>query len=84
MESRRVSKRPWTADDIAKLKSMARRFSTGEIARRLDRGVSATVMKAHGLGLSLRLKPKRGSGLPDLREGTSGFVDNPATEDVGT
>jgi hypothetical protein len=37
-----VSKRPWIADDIAKLKSMARRVSTVEIAKELGRGVSAT------------------------------------------
>ena len=80
-----MNKRPWTADDIAKLKSMARRVLTEEIAKALGRGVSATVMKAHGLGLSLRLKPKRGSGLPDLRDDrTSGLVENSLTEDVGT
>jgi hypothetical protein len=62
-----VNKRPWTADDIARLRSMARWYPTVQIAMELDRGVSATVMKAHVLGLSLRLKPKRGSGQPDLR-----------------
>ena len=80
-----MNKRPWTTDDIAQLKSMARRVSTVEIAKQLGRGVSATVMKAHGLGISLRLKPKQGSGLPDLRnDTTSGFGDNPIAEDVGT
>jgi hypothetical protein len=60
--------------------SMARRLPTAQIARELNRGVSATVMKAHGLGLSLRLKPKRGSGQPDLR---IGFADRKTTEDAG-
>jgi hypothetical protein len=60
-------KKRWTDDDIAKLKNMARRYSTHHIASELGRGMSATVMKAHQLGISLRLKPKKGSGLVDLR-----------------
>ena len=59
-------RRPWTPDDIAKLKSMARRFPSARIARELRRGLPATVMKAHTLGISLRLKPKRGSGREDI------------------
>jgi hypothetical protein len=41
----KVKSRPWTTDDIAKLKSLARRLPTVEIANELGRGVSATVMK---------------------------------------
>jgi hypothetical protein len=55
-------RRRWTEDDIAKLASLARRRPTMEIAKELGRGYAATVMKAHELGISLRLKPKRGSG----------------------
>jgi hypothetical protein len=62
---------------VAKLREMARRLPTVQIASELERGVSATVMKAHGLGISLRLKPKRGSGQPDLRnDPTSNFADS--------
>jgi hypothetical protein len=72
-----MSRRPWTPDDVAKLRAMARRLPTVQIAKELGRGVSATVMKAHVLGISLRLKPKRGSGQPDLRtDPTSNFADS--------
>jgi hypothetical protein len=60
--------RPWTEEDIEKLRSMARRYPTKAIARELGRGVPATVMMAHSLRISLRLKPKKGSGICDLRE----------------
>jgi hypothetical protein len=60
-------RRPWTDDDIAKLQSMARRYPTKQIAKELGRGVPATIMMAHTLRISLRLKPKKGSGLSDLR-----------------
>jgi hypothetical protein len=46
--------RPWTADDIAKLKSLARRATRQEIAEKLGRSVSATSVKAHKLKLSLK------------------------------
>ena len=39
-------RRPWTPDDIAKLKSMARRFPSARIARELRRGLPATVRAA--------------------------------------
>jgi hypothetical protein len=54
-------RKPWTYEDISKLKSMAQRFPTAQIAQELGRGISATVMKAHELQLSLRMKPKKGS-----------------------
>ena len=50
-----------TADDIAKLKDMARKLPTAQIAAELGRGRSATIVKAHELQISLRMKPKRGS-----------------------
>jgi hypothetical protein len=34
---------------------------TAQVAAELERGFSATIMKAHELGISLRLKPKAGS-----------------------
>lgn len=59
-------KRLWTADDIGKLRSMARRYSTKQLANELGRGVPATVMKAHDLNISLRMRPKKGSEVVDL------------------
>ena len=60
-------RKPWSEEDIAQLQSMARRYPTKEIARQLGRGVPATVMMAHTLKISLRLRPKKGSGETDLR-----------------
>jgi hypothetical protein len=54
-------RRPWTPDDISKLRSMAQKYPTTQIARELKRSHSATVMKAHLLRISLSLNPKRGS-----------------------
>ncbi len=44
-------RRPWTDEDVAKLKAMARRRAAADIAGELRRGLSATVMKAHQLGI---------------------------------
>jgi hypothetical protein len=46
----------WTPEEISKLKSMAQKYPAAKIAEELGRGVSATRVKAHDLGLSLRLK----------------------------
>jgi hypothetical protein len=61
-------RRRWTPEDIDLLKSLARRYPAEQIAKELGRGLPATVMKAHTLGISLRLKPKRESGQADIRE----------------
>jgi hypothetical protein len=68
-------KRPWIDEDIAKLRGMARRYPTNQIANELGRGVPATVMKAHELKLLLRMKPKKGSGITDLGGVVSGPSD---------
>jgi hypothetical protein len=47
--------RRWTEDDIAKLKDMAQKYPTAQIASQLGRGISATRVKAHLLRLSLRM-----------------------------
>jgi hypothetical protein len=67
-----VERRPWTSDDIAKLACMARKYPASEIAKALRRGLSATVMKAHTLRISLRLMPKRGSRQADGADATVG------------
>jgi len=51
--------RSWTVEDIVRLKSMARSFTTEQIASALNRGRSATIMKAQSLGVSLRLDRQR-------------------------
>jgi hypothetical protein len=51
--------RRWTADDIVKLKNLAQKEPTAEIAAKLGRSHSATTAKAHELHLSLRT-PDRG------------------------
>ena len=50
-----LTKRPWTEEDIAKLKQMARRKPPAEIAVALGRSIGATSVKAHQLKLSLRM-----------------------------
>jgi hypothetical protein len=59
-----VERKRWTDEDLAKLRRLARTISTVEIAAQLGRGVSATVMKAHELRISLRLVPKAGRRPP--------------------
>jgi len=67
-----MERRRWSADDIAKLRSMARKFPTSTIAAELGRGHSATVMKAHQLRISLSLHTKRGSQRPTADNGAAG------------
>ena len=45
---------------------MGQKYPTKQISAELKRGRSATVMKAHLLRISLRLKPKRGSRPADV------------------
>jgi hypothetical protein len=47
----------WSDSEIAKLKSMAGIYPTAQIAQELGRGLSATMVKAHQLHISLRRKP---------------------------
>jgi hypothetical protein len=51
--------RHWSDDDIAKLKSMALKYPTAAIAAQLGRSTAATIVKAHELNLSLRVRPKK-------------------------
>ena len=53
--------RRWSADDLAKLKNMAQKFPAAHIAAELGRGLSATMVKAHQLRVSLRMKKKKAS-----------------------
>jgi hypothetical protein len=49
-------RRPWTEEDIAKLKSMAGRLPAKDIAARLGRSLQATVTIAAKLSLPLRTR----------------------------
>ena len=48
----------WTADDIAKLKNLAQKQRWEDIAAELGRSLSATSVKAHQLGVSLKAPAK--------------------------
>jgi hypothetical protein len=48
--------RRWSAEEIAKLKGLAGKRSVAEIAADIGRPKSATLVKAHTLGVSLRVK----------------------------
>ena len=48
--------RRWTPDEIAKLKDMAQKERREAIAAYFGRSVPATAVKAHKLGISLRVR----------------------------
>jgi hypothetical protein len=50
------SRRPWSEDDVAKLKSMAGRRPAKEIAAELGRTAGATVVEASKLKISLNTR----------------------------
>jgi hypothetical protein len=47
----------WTGDDIAKLKNLAQKQRLSVIAAELGRSRGATAVKAHQLGVSLKMPP---------------------------
>jgi hypothetical protein len=61
--------RRWTADDIAKLKNMAQKEPCANVAAQLGRSVGATAVKAHQLGISLKVSR------PDSRAGGDSAID---------
>jgi len=54
MDTRRL----WSGDDIAKLKSLAGALPIIEIAAKLRRSPAAVTAEASKLGLSLRMRPR--------------------------
>ena len=52
-------RKPWSDEEIAKLRSMAKPYPTHVIAAELGRGVSATMVRAHELRLSLKVQSKK-------------------------
>jgi hypothetical protein len=65
-------RRGWTAEDIAKLRELAGKRPVSSIALALDRGIAATSVKAHSLGISLRQtnvrKPTKSAAVPTPSE----------------
>ena len=53
--------RRWTADEIAMLKNMAQKEPRAKVAAQLGRSAGATAVKAHQLGISLKM-PRQGGG----------------------
>jgi hypothetical protein len=55
----RRRRRPWIASDVRQLKTMAKKTSVREIARKLRRTEGAVRQKALALGLSLNTRGRR-------------------------
>jgi hypothetical protein len=55
----RMPRRPWSEDDVAKLRSMAGRLTTKEIAAELGRTPQATMVEASKLKISLSTRPNK-------------------------
>jgi hypothetical protein len=63
-----MSGRPWSEDDVAKLRSMAGRLPTKEIAAELGRTPQATMMEASKLKISLSTRPDK-AGTASIQNG---------------
>jgi hypothetical protein len=63
--------RRWSDKEVAKLKSMAQKFPATAIAAQLSRSTAATILKAHELKLSLRVR--REAPTMDVDPGPSGL-----------
>jgi hypothetical protein len=62
------SVRPWTSEDLEKLKAMAGNHRREEIAAELNRGVSSVAVKAHQLSISLpKRRPSTAASAPGHR-----------------
>ena len=56
---RRHVVRPWSFEDLAQLKTLARQLPTRELAFRLERSPAAVTSKARELKVSLKMKKVR-------------------------
>jgi hypothetical protein len=63
--------RRWSDEDITKLKSMAQKYPTAAIAAQLGRSAAATLLKAHELKLSLRVRPEERKRPRSIRNGAA-------------
>jgi hypothetical protein len=68
-----VQPRPWTAEDVLTLQAMARKYPPEEIAAELGRGVSATIIKAYELRISLKVNSRWKSEHSNLDPGPTGM-----------
>ena len=73
-----MQRRRWTAEDMAKLQRMAQKYPAQHIAAELGRGLAATMVKAHQLRISLRMKRHRGGAAAGPDPGAAG-LDLPTT-----
>jgi hypothetical protein len=51
--------KPWSNKDLEVLRTLAQRRKAAEIAKELGRSYGATVVKAHQLGISLKVQPEQ-------------------------
>jgi hypothetical protein len=58
-DTKALSRRPWSKDDLRLLKGMARKEPLAKIAKTLKRTAGATRQKATNIGVSLRIAPKK-------------------------
>jgi hypothetical protein len=49
------TRRPWTDEDVAKLKSMAQKYPSAQIASEIGRPIASVRTKARELAISLRM-----------------------------
>jgi hypothetical protein len=73
-----MQRRRWSAEDMAKLQRMAQKYPAQHIAAELGRGLAATMVKAHQLRISLRMKRHRRGAAAGPDPGAAGF-DLPTT-----
>jgi hypothetical protein len=59
-------RRPWTEEEIEKLRSMAQKYPPTRIAEELGRKVSSIQSKARGLGISLRRDRPQGQAIDSV------------------
>jgi hypothetical protein len=64
------TRRPWSEDDIAKLKSLAGTLPVIEVAAKLRRSPAAVAAEASKLGLSLRTRLRHFGGVRPERSGS--------------
>jgi hypothetical protein len=66
-----MQRRRWSADDLAKLKNLAQKVPACQVAAELGRGLSATMVKAHELRVSLRMKKNAARDLTNADNATA-------------
>jgi hypothetical protein len=69
-------RRRWTDEDITKLKSMAKKYPSAQIASEIGRGTNSVRTKAHELAVSLRVE-RRHRETPDVRASGSDLPSSP-------